>query len=289
MIGGAVDAASMPAVQMQLKRHVTKTLPNTHTVTVTLSGDNGSGTIYTFPVQTVDSGSTISFTVRGYIRRQNAAQNASIKLNNATVSSSYGQDYYYTDPVNQTGRISNNRFYYRETATQTFVVTEDLNLDYTCSATLNTSTITGHDPCQLLNISVTPPVNPVTEPEEYDEDYESITLNNRNGWTKVFENLTLSEFDLDTGATYTYKYFIEEISDIPGFTVSYSDNNTEGITGGVLTVSNTSTANIPVLPQTGGGGSHRVVLTGVCVTVMAAAVLFYGFIPVGRKKRRYAD
>ncbi len=288
-VGGAVDAASMPAVQMQLKRHVTKTLPNTHTVTVTLSGDNGSGTIYTFPVQTVDSGSTISFTVRGYIRRQNAAQNASIKLNNATVSSSYGQDYYYTDPVNQTGRISNNRFYYRETATQTFVVTEDLNLDYTCSATLNTSTITGHDPCQLLNISVTPPVNPVTEPEEYDEDYESITLNNRNGWTKVFENLTLSEFDLDTGAIYTYKYFIEEISDIPGFTVSYSDNNTEGITGGVLTVSNTSTANIPVLPQTGGGGSHRVVLTGVCITVMAAAVLFYGFIPVGRKKRRYAD
>ena len=288
-VGGAVDAASMPAVQMQLKRHVTKTLPNTHTVTVTLSGDNGSGTIYTFPVQTVDSGSTISFTVRGYIRRQNAAQNASIKLNNATVSSSYGQDYYYTDPVNQTGRISNNRFYYRETATQTFVVTEDLNLDYTCSATLNTSTITGHDPCQLLNISVTPPDNPIGEPEEYDEDYESITLNNRNGWTKVFENLTLSEFDLDTGATYTYKYFIEEISEIPGFTVSYSDNNTEGITGGVLTVSNTSTANIPVLPQTGGGGSHRVVLTGVCVTVMAAAVLFYGFIPVGRKKRRYAD
>ena len=99
----------------------------------------------------------------------------------------------------------------------------------------------------------------------------------------------MSEFDLDTGATYTYKYFIEEISDIPGFTVSYSDNNTDGITGGVLTVSNTSTANIPVLPQTGGGGSHRVVLTGVCVTVMAAAVLFYGFIPVGRKKRRYAD
>lgn len=288
-VGGAVDAASMPAVQMQLKRHVTKTLPNTHTVTVTLSGDNGSGTIYTFPVQTVDSGSTISFTVRGYIRRQNAAQNASIKLNNATVSSSYGQDYYYTDPVNQTGRISNNRFYYRETATQTFVVTEDLNLDYTCSATLNTSTITGYDPCQLLNISVTPPDNPIGEPEEYDEDYETITLNNRNGWTKVFENLTLSEFDLDTGATYTYKYFIEEISDIPGFTVSYSDNNTDGITGGVLTVSNTSTANIPVLPQTGGGGSHRVVLTGVCVTVMSAAVLFYGFIPVGRKKRRFAD
>ena len=288
-VGGAVDAASMPAVQMQLKRHVTKTLPATHTVTVTLSGDNGSGTIYTFPVQTVDSGSTISFTVRGYIRRQNAAQNASIKLNNATVSSSYGQDYYYTDPVNQTGRISNNRFYYRETATQTFVVTEDLNLNYTCSATLNTSTITGYDPCQLLNISVTPPDNPIGEPEEYDEDYETITLNNRNGWTKVFENLTLSEFDLDTGATYTYKYFIEEISDIPGFTVSYSDNNTDGITGGVLTVSNTSTANIPVLPQTGGGGSHRVVLTGVCVTVMAAAVLFYGFIPVGRKKRRYAD
>ncbi len=279
------DKSSLPEVQIQLKRHVTKTVPNTHTVTVTMTGNNGRDTTYTLPVQTVDAGSTITFTVRAYIRRQNTAQGASISLNNSTVSSSYDQDYYYTDPVNQTGRISSNKFYYRETDTQTFTVTDDLNLDYICSATLNTSTITGYDPCQLLNISVTPPDTPVGEPEKYDELYETAVLNNRNEWQKIFDDLVLTEFDSATGATYSYKYFVEEIA-VPGYTVSYSDNNTgDGIAGGVIIVTNKSESAIGPLPKTGGDGTAGIAGTGAAVT-LTALVMLYGIKLISRRKRK---
>ena len=280
-----IDKTSLPPIDITLKRHVTAVTTDTYNVTVTMTGNAGRGTTYTFPVQTVDAGSTISFTVRAYIRRQNTASSATISLNGSMVTSSASQEYYYTDPVNETGRISTNRFWCRETETQTFTVTSDLNLDYICSAELNTSTITGYDPCQLLNISVTPPATPIGGETYYDEDYASATLNNGNSWQAPFSDLPLTETIGDT--SYTYLYYVEETSDIEGYTVSYSDNNTAGVEGGVLTVTNKSDSAIQPLPTTGGSGNNRNLnIFGAALSTVALVSLGVMAIPQIRKRKR---
>jgi len=59
-----------------------------------------------------------------------------------------------------------------------------------------------------------------------------ITLNSSNNWSETISSLPTSD-----GSGNAYHYYIEE-STIPGYTVSYSANNENGVTSGVLTAYN---------------------------------------------------
>lgn len=65
---------------------------------------------------------------------------------------------------------------------------------------------------------------------------EKKTLNATNNWKAEWANLER----LVEGTENTYKYYIKEISDVPNYRVSYSENNTVGLsTTGTITITNT--------------------------------------------------
>lgn len=62
------------------------------------------------------------------------------------------------------------------------------------------------------------------------------TLNLANNWKAEWSNLDRLVADTDNA----YKYYIKEISNVPNYNVSYSNNNTEGIDAtGTITITNT--------------------------------------------------
>lgn len=62
------------------------------------------------------------------------------------------------------------------------------------------------------------------------------TLNSANNWKAEWSNLDRLVADTDNA----YKYYIKEISNVPNYNVSYSNNNTEGIDAtGTITITNT--------------------------------------------------
>ena len=130
----------------------------------------------------------------------------------------------------------------------------------------------------------TPPDENSGDEINYDEDYEEVTLSASNNWNAVFEDLPTGE--TKDGKIYTYKYYVEEITEVPGFTASYSANNTEGVEGGVLTVTNTSTSAIPPLPETGGEGTAKILTTGGVTAMLATAFMLMSTAYTCRKKRR---
>jgi hypothetical protein len=134
---------------------------------------------------------------------------------------------------------------------------------------------------------VTQPQNPnVTESTGEDELYQTVTLSNNNQWQNIFDNVPLTE-NGENGVVYSYKYFVEEI-EVPGFEAIYSDNNTAGIDGGIITVTNRSTTAIGPLPETGGRSSPQTIrIVGFSIAFLSMALfLFRMYLPVYKKRRK---
>ncbi|MBR3438588.1 MAG: Cna B-type domain-containing protein, partial [Clostridia bacterium] len=276
-IGATLTDTGLPEVEMQLNRHVEKHTPTYFTVTISVQGEADV-------VKRVVPGSTVSFYVTFYCSKKNQS-NGKISLNGTQLATTQ-----MPDSVSYRG----NTFWPAVTTNvQSFTINEDTQLSYTYSKTLTTYRHPGcitdgtiHNTDQdnrFVSIEETTQTPPVTS--YYDEEYDTFTLNSSNGWQKVYDDLVLSETG-DDASSYSYKYYVEEISEVPGFVTSYSSNNTAGVEGGLLTVTNTSTSNITVLPETGGRGSPPVVLTGALTAMIATAIMFFGLSPGRRKKRK---
>lgn len=297
------DTSSMPAVNINLKRHVEVLTPLKHTVTIYVSDPNESFTEYKRQF-IVPDGTVITFTPRIYIRSSYSTATISLSQNGGdpvTVTSDYSQvrnaNAYTDDPFVYGASVNHNNRWCRETVEQRFTVTDDLTLNYISSVAINTRdfpyTRNGNViyPYMILDLSKTEPAAvkySVSQGE--DELYESFSLSYYNEWQKTIGDLILSKPDsVNPEIIYNYKYFIEETTDVPEFTASYSENNTEGVTGGVLTVTNKSNSAIGPLPETGGKGETNIPLIGVSfVAIALPALIFSELVPRYRKKRKRA-
>ena len=276
-IGATLTDTGLPEVEMQLNRHVEKHTPTYFTVTISVQGEADV-------VKSVVPGSTVSFYVTFYCSKKNQS-NGKISLNGTQLAT--------TQMTNSVSYRGNTLWPAVTTNVQSFTINEDTQLNYTYSKTLTTYRHPGfitdgtiHNTDQdnrFVSIEETTQTPPVTS--YYDEEYDTFTLNSSNGWQKVYDDLVLSETG-DDASTYSYKYYVEEISEVPGFVTSYSSNNTAGIEGGVLTVTNTSTSNIPVLPETGGRLSPVIITaTAGSMLMLAAAAFVLLDVSPGRRRR----
>ena len=273
-IGAVITDTTLPEIQMQLKRHVAIEILPHYTVTISVQGEEDR-------VLLLVPGSTISFNLTFYCNKKNQA-NGRISLNGEPIPTTPTGD---NDSVNDRDENNQSHTFWPAKATnlQTFTVNRDLTLSYTYSKTLSTYSHPNY-PCVVYTEKhEAEEGDSITEYGD-DQVYDTFSLSTSTGWQKVYDDLVITEVG-DNGEIYTYKYFIEEVSDVPGFAVSYSDNNTNGVEGGLLTVTNTSTSNIAVLPETGGRGSPPVVLTGALTAMVATAIMFFGLSPGRRKKK----
>ena len=323
-VGGVItDTSSLPEINVKLKRHVSIETPVKHTVTISLTDNQGSifDQDWIRTVQVVE-GAQIQFTLRVYFMRTGSsnsnrasanANNASISLNGTTVNStvtSVSQGPTYAEDGISPGTIQTNlggTVYCRE-VDQTFTVNSDLTLDYVVNGrgvnNRNTSTQYGYFPhnygtalkpdyiypYMVQNWSVTPPQNIIyIHSDGVDQEYESFQLNSTNRWEKAYTDLPVSEVD-ENGVVYNYLYYVEEISNIPGFITTYSTENTTGIERGVLTVTNKSDSPIGPLPGTGGRGSpHIARVIGFFAIFFSAMLFVFRTFEIPRRKRRRAD
>ena len=304
------NTSTLPNVEVNLKRHVEKVTSLMHTVTISATDSTNSYTD-TAAVRTfqVPDGTTISFTIRMYCNNSGSAtislkktvidDNGQPVVTNSTVNSTQlnnqRTDYSYTDDPFVYGaqvRFSNNRSARESSTTQEFEITSDTTLEYTCSRTFNLNNFPYTDnsgntiyPYMVRDLTKTESGAPSVITEEYDENYDSVILNNNSSWQKVFDNLTLTE--TISNSTYTYKYYVEE-TPIPGYTAYYSSNNDEGITGGVLEITNKSDSAIGPLPETGGRGESQTIrIIGFSAVFLSAALYFTHLaIPYIKKRRR---
>lgn len=295
------DTSALPEVNINLKRHVEIMTPLKHTVTIYVSDPNDTFTEYQKQF-TVPHGAVITFTTRIYIR--SGYNTATIRLSEngedpVTVTSTASQvrtaNTYTDDPFTEGASVNHNNRWCRETNQQRFTVNGDLNLEYICSTAINTRDF----PYTTANPRIFPYMIrdlSMTSPDEItylavqgdDQVYDTFELSYYNDWQKVFGDLPLTEQDsTNSDIVYNYKYYVEE-TEIPGFTATYSENNTEGITGGVITVTNKSDSPIGPLPVTGGSGNSSLLrITGMAVSGAAlTAGLMYMLLPLLRKKRR---
>ena len=269
------DTSSFSPINIELWKKVTVRPIATVKVYCTDSSNNN----YLVEQYKLLYGSTLSFSTRAYIQRAQNAQNATFTrtIDGTTVSvvSSSGS-------ANIPNVGTRN---YRQTEQQSFTVTGPMEITYTVSRAMNTGQM--DKPCSLEDVTVTDPTDPSTYDTPADDQQVGDTeLNFSNNWSGHFDNLP--EFEVADDKTYLYSYYVKEISEVAGFTASYSANNTDGITGGNLVITNTSTSNIPILPETGGINSGITLMLGVLLAMIAilGAVMLIDFSP--QKKRRKA-
>ena len=264
------DTSMFSPIRTELWRKVSVYTPAK--VNVKIYCDDGTNN-YLVDDLDLEYGSELSFKLRTYIRTQANANNAVITYNGSTVASTRSSVY-------RSGRT----LHYRETdEPQVFTATEDLVINYSVSQTLNSAQL--DLPCELIDLSkVDATGTEGTTVAAPDEIYDTATLSTSNNWRDYFDNLPSAE--VIDGKTYNYSYYVKEISDVDGFTASYSANNTEGITGGQLVITNVSNSNVPILPETGGKGTLTIMTLGTAAAVIAiaGALRLSGFSP--HKKRR---
>lgn len=109
-----------------------------------------------------------------------------------------------------------------------------------------------------------------------DESYNTaqVILDASNNWKYVWKNLDQKDAN---GNPYYYK--VVEVSNIPGYTVSYTNNDVQS--GEVIVTNTRTTSQDYELPETGGIGTNR--FTAVGLALMAGS-LMCGYVM--RRKRR---
>lgn len=109
-----------------------------------------------------------------------------------------------------------------------------------------------------------------------DESYnpDQVILDASNNWKYVWKNLAQEDAN---GNPYYYK--VVEVSNIPGYTVSYTNNDVQS--GEVIVTNTRTTSQDYELPETGGIGTNR--FTAVGLALMAGS-LMCGYVM--RRKRR---
>ena len=253
-IGNPVSDSALPSVDVELWRHTTIVKPSYVTVTITGSGN----TLQTLQVK---KGSNVSFTVRVNYSSSSRRRNAVISLNGNTVTST----------------ASTGNTYYRTTNTQTFTANSDLTLAYTSTQSPGSFSV--------QNLSYTPPDSEDGGTEEgEDERIETVTLSFKSNWQHFFDGLTLSE--VKDGNTYIYYYYVKELTEIPNYSVSYSDNNKQGIQGGELMITNRCLTTMDVLPETGSTGCGGYILAGAAFAAIALTGLLICSVQYAVKRRR---
>ncbi|MBE6835124.1 MAG: Cna B-type domain-containing protein [Ruminococcaceae bacterium] len=264
------DTSSFSPINVELWRKVSVYTPAK--VNVKIYCDDGT-TNYLVDDLDLEYGSELSFKLRTYIRTQANANSAVITYKGATVPSTRSSVY-------QSGKT----LHYREmNDPQEFTVKEDMVISYNVSQTLNSAQLTM--PCELIDLTKTDATATVgTTATAPDELYGTTTLKTSNKWKDYFTNLPSAE--VIEGKTYTYSYYVKEISEVDGFTASYSANNTDGITGGNLVITNTSNSNVPILPDTGGNGTAIVMTLGAVITIISIIGTLKLTASSPRRKRR---
>lgn len=109
-----------------------------------------------------------------------------------------------------------------------------------------------------------------------DESYnpDPVILDASNNWKYVWKNLAQEDANSNP-----YYYKVVEVSNIPGYTVSYTNNDVQS--GEVIVTNTRTTSQDYELPETGGIGTNR--FTAVGLALMAGS-LMCGYVM--RRKRR---
>lgn len=112
-----------------------------------------------------------------------------------------------------------------------------------------------------------------------DESYNSdrVILDASNNWKYVWKNLAQED---EKGNPYYYK--VVEVSNIPGYAVSYTNNDVQS--GEVIVTNTRTTSQDYELPETGGIGTNR--FTAVGLALMAASLMCEYVMRRKRRERR---
>ena len=123
-----------------------------------------------------------------------------------------------------------------------------------------------------ISVEYTPGGHNSSIDESYNPD--QVILDASNNWKYVWKNLAQKDAN---GNPYYYK--VVEVSNIPGYTVSYTNNDVQS--GEVIVTNTRTTSQDYELPETGGIGTNR--FTAVGLALMAGS-LMCGYVM--RRKRR---
>lgn len=123
-----------------------------------------------------------------------------------------------------------------------------------------------------ISVEYTPGGHNSSIDESYNPD--QVILDASNNWKYVWKNLAQGDAN---GNPYYYK--VVEVSNIPGYTVSYTNNDVQS--GEVIVTNTRTTSQDYELPETGGIGTNR--FTAVGLALMAGS-LMCGYVM--RRKRR---
>ena len=253
------DTSSCPEIEAELWKKVSVYTPAK--VNVKIYCNDGTNN-YLVDDLNLEYGSELSFKFRAFFQNRTSAQGATISFNGSTVPSTYNYVY----------RGGKTIYHQTTDEAQTFTVKKDMVLTYNVSESLYTPTTQVPVPSEFVDlVKVDATSTEGTTTTAPDELVETRTLNTTNNWIQYIDNLTSSEAK-DDGKTYFYKYYVKELSEIDGYTTTYSDNNAEGITGGKLVITNKSTSNVPALPETGGVGELLITGFGMLIVISTAAV-----------------
>ena len=96
--------------------------------------------------------------------------------------------------------------------------------------------------------------------------HETATLNAGNNWSCTWNDLPKED-----GSGNRYYYRVQEVTEVPGFHVTYSRNNADGVQAGELVVINQASGY--VLPETGGPGTRKIAAAGALLLLLSAAGL----------------
>lgn len=270
-VGGTItDTSSFEGIDAQLWRKVSVYTPPKVNVKIYCQDSTNS---YLVDDLNLEYGSTLRFKVRAFVQTKANAQSATISFNGSVVPSTY--NYVYRSGKTLHHQTTNDD--------QIFTVKEDMVLTYTVSQKMNSAQLTV--PCELVDLVKTD--STATEGTTIvaaDQFVETRKLNEANHWKVFLDDLKSSE--VIDGQTYSYLYYVKEITAVDGFVTSYSANNATGITGGKLVITNKSTSNVPPLPKTGGIGEIYVMAFGMLI--VTTALIVYSKRAFSGKKRRKA-
>ncbi|SHJ83048.1 LPXTG-motif cell wall anchor domain-containing protein [Hathewaya proteolytica DSM 3090] len=245
------DTSLFPHINAELWRHVSYTDLDPVSLTISYGGET--------EVIKVPPGTDVTFYVRAYYYGDWA-----------NFSQIY-KDGKPTDDVETDTSTDREQSSIRTTSLQTITVNNDMTVTYYSLSPDYGNSIYANS-LELLNLEyVQPGIGEVTAAP--DELYESVVLNQNNNWQKFWSDIPTEE--VKDAKTYTYKYYLKEISVVPGYDTTYSAENSVGIEAGTLEIINKSKTAMDVLPKTGGKGTRKYSTLGISLIVFATFVCIY--------------